>query len=123
MEKIIINGTIIMNNGPNKGLIYSEDNGKTWHYSRIMKNDNYSDHDVKEDNDIHDILNSLRNDLLSIFNEVDNYAKLDRRAVNDDQYIIYIIYIHSQIKDIVTRYQFSENEKVKTILIELLKLL
>ena len=53
MEKIIINDTIIMNYEPNKGLIYSEDNGKTWHYSRIMKNDSYSDHDVKEDNMIY----------------------------------------------------------------------
>ena len=37
MEKIIINDTIIMNYEPNKGLIYSENKGKTWHYSRIIK--------------------------------------------------------------------------------------
>ena len=109
-KSLIIDDNIVIANVDDT-FFYSEDNGKTWHYSRIMK------YDVKEDNMI---LNSLRNDLLSIFNEVDNYAKLDRRAVNDDQYITYI---HSQIKDIVTRYQFSENEKVKSILIELLKLL
>ena len=108
-KSLIVDDIVVAN--VDDTLFYSEDKGKTWHYSRIMK------YDVKEDNMI---LNSLRNNLLSIFNEVDNYAKLDRRAVNDDQYIIYI---HSQIKDIVTRYQFSENEKVKTILIELLKLL
>ena len=56
---------------------------------------------------------------MSISNEVNNYANLEKRAVSNDQYITYI---HSQIKDIITRYQFSENEKVKTILIELLQL-
>ena len=35
MEKININGAIIMNNEPNKGLIYSEDKGKTWYYSNV----------------------------------------------------------------------------------------
>ena len=115
---LIINDNIVIADVDDT-FFYSEDNGKNWHYSRIMKNDNYSDYDVKEDNDIHDILNSLRNDLLSISNEVSNYANLDKKVVSNDEYITYI---HSQIKDIITKYQFSENEKVKTILIELLKL-
>ena len=113
---LIVNDNIVIANVDDT-FFYSEDKGKTWHYSRIMKNDKYYDYDVKEDSDI---LNSLRDDLLSIFNEVNNYVNLERRAVNNDQYITYI---HSQIKDIMTRYQFSKNKKVESILIELSKLL
>lgn len=117
-KSLIVNDNIVIANVDDT-FFYSEDKGKTWYYSRIMKNDNYSDYDVKED-DIHDILNSLRDDLLSISNGVSNYVNLEKRVVSNDQYITYI---HGQIKDIITKYQFSENEKVKTILIELLKLL
>ena len=116
---LIVNDNIVIANVDDT-FFYSEDNGKTWHYSRIMKNDNYYDYDVKEDNDIHDILNSLCDNLLSISKEVSNYANLKKKVVSDDEYITHI---HSQIKDIITKYQFSENEKVKSILIELLKLL
>lgn len=109
-KSLIVNDDIVIANVDDT-FFYSEDRGKTWHYSRIMK------YDVKEDNTI---LNSLRDDLLSISNEVNNYVNLEKTVVSDDKYITYI---HGQIKDIVTRYQFSENKKVKSILIELLKLL
>lgn len=35
-----INSTIIVSNNSNKGLLYSEDNGKTWKESNIIINNN-----------------------------------------------------------------------------------
>ena len=104
----VINNTVIAN--VDDTFFYSEDKGKTWHYSRIIK------YDENEDNTI---LNSLRDKLLSISNEVNNYVNLEKKVVNNDEYITYI---HRQIKDIITKYQFSENKNVKSILNELLKL-
>ena len=105
-----IGSTVITGSNFDEGLFYSEDKGKTWHYSRIIK------YDENEDNTI---LNSLRDKLLSISNEVNNYVNLEKKVVNNDEYITYI---HRQIKDIITKYQFSENKNVKSILNELLKL-
>ena len=106
---LTVNDNIVIANVDDT-FFYSEDKGKTWHYSRIIK------YDENEDNTI---LNSLRDKLLSISNEVNNYVNLEKKVVNNDEYITYI---HRQIKDIITKYQFSENKNVKSILNELLKL-
>ena len=108
-KTLIVNDNIVIANVDDT-FFYSEDKGKTWHYSRIIK------YDENEDNTI---LNSLRDKLLSISNEVNNYVNLEKKVVNNDEYITYI---HRQIKDIITKYQFSENKNVKSILNELLKL-
>ena len=110
----VIGSTVITGSYSYDGLLYSEDKGKTWHYSRIIKYDEKEDEG--EDNTI---LNSLRDKLLSISNEVNNYVNLEKKVVSNDEYITYI---YRQIKDIITKYQFSENKKVKSILNELLKL-
>ena len=108
---LTVNDNIVIANVDDT-FFYSEDKGKTWHYSRIIK------YNEKEDED-NTILNSLRDKLLSISNEVNNYVNLEKKVVNNDEYITYI---HRQIKDIITKYQFSENKNVKSILNELLKL-